>query len=115
MDFFTYQHCCDQVMLHAIWALKKNIYNRFAMLVKVNVMCLFCYYKIDNCAVSSAAHVDGFLYNDEDVDELCDSGKMSRNYCVDCGSHQVAPLSKCLLLVCYFLYHYQSFLLVGTN
>ncbi|KAG8223578.1 hypothetical protein J437_LFUL003042 [Ladona fulva] len=39
------------------------------------------------------AHVDGFLYDDELVDELCDAGKMSRNYCTDCGSHRTKPIS----------------------
>lgn len=37
-------------------------------------------------------HVDAFLYNEETVDSLCEEGKMSRNYCLDCGSHRTAPL-----------------------
>ena len=41
--------------------------------------------------------MDGFLYDDDTIDELCDQGKMSRNYCKQCGSHQVAPLSKSTL------------------
>ena len=39
-------------------------------------------------------HVDGFLYeNDDIIDELCDEGKMARNYCSECGSHKTKPLS----------------------
>ncbi|KAI7898300.1 uncharacterized protein BX663DRAFT_525355 [Cokeromyces recurvatus] len=41
----------------------------------------------------NTVHVDGFLYSEEDVDELCDEGKMSRNYCLDCQSRNVAPLN----------------------
>ncbi|XP_059375908.1 uncharacterized protein zgc:109986 [Carassius carassius] len=37
-------------------------------------------------------HVDAFLYDEEAVDSLCEEGKMSRNYCLDCGSHRTAPL-----------------------
>ncbi|XP_030071188.1 uncharacterized protein LOC115478094 [Microcaecilia unicolor] len=38
-------------------------------------------------------HVDAFLYSDDLVDALCEEGKMSRHYCVSCGSHQIAPLA----------------------
>ncbi|XP_042562409.1 uncharacterized protein zgc:109986 [Clupea harengus] len=37
-------------------------------------------------------HVDAFLYDDEAVDLLCEEGKMSRNYCLSCGSQTTAPL-----------------------
>ncbi|XP_056624194.1 uncharacterized protein zgc:109986 isoform X2 [Triplophysa dalaica] len=37
-------------------------------------------------------HVDAFLYDEETVDSLCEVGKMSRNYCLDCASHRTAPL-----------------------
>ncbi|XP_043119220.1 uncharacterized protein zgc:109986 [Puntigrus tetrazona] len=37
-------------------------------------------------------HVDAFLYDEEAVDLLCEDGKMSRNYCLNCGSHKTAPL-----------------------
>ncbi|NP_001018381.1 uncharacterized protein LOC553566 [Danio rerio] len=37
-------------------------------------------------------HVDAFLYDDETVDSLCEEGKMSRTYCLNCGSHRTAPL-----------------------
>lgn len=36
--------------------------------------------------------IDAFLYgDDEDVDVLCDAGKVSRNYCTVCKSTAVAP------------------------
>lgn len=48
-------------------------------------------------------HVDGFLFTEDDVDDLCDQGKLSRNYCVDCKSRNVKPLSKnCCNCVAYF-------------
>ncbi|XP_069588263.1 uncharacterized protein [Ranitomeya imitator] len=37
-------------------------------------------------------HVDAFLYDDDAVDSLCEDGKMSRNYCMSCGSTKTAPL-----------------------
>ncbi|XP_025127316.2 uncharacterized protein LOC102415281 isoform X4 [Bubalus bubalis] len=37
-------------------------------------------------------HVDAFLYDEDFIDSLCEEGKMSRNYCMVCGSHQTAPL-----------------------
>lgn len=45
------------------------------------------------CQPSTTVHVDSFLYSDEDIDRLCDEGKMSRNYCKQCGSHDTAPLT----------------------
>ncbi|XP_075048771.1 uncharacterized protein LOC142108797 [Mixophyes fleayi] len=37
-------------------------------------------------------HVDAFLYNDDTIDLLCDEGKMSRNYCLSCGSRETASM-----------------------
>uniref|UniRef100_A0A674F7N1 Zgc:109986 n=1 Tax=Salmo trutta TaxID=8032 RepID=A0A674F7N1_SALTR len=39
-------------------------------------------------------HEDAFLYVVETVDTLCEEGKMSRNYCLKCGSHRTAPLGR---------------------
>ncbi|XP_019374441.1 PREDICTED: uncharacterized protein LOC109298670 isoform X3 [Gavialis gangeticus] len=50
-------------------------------------------------------HVDAFLYDDDFVDSLCEEGKMSRNYCVACGSHKTAPLVQgCLYSSAFQLY-----------
>ncbi|KAI9255321.1 S-adenosyl-L-methionine-dependent methyltransferase [Sporodiniella umbellata] len=38
-------------------------------------------------------HVDGFLFGEDDVDDMVESGKMSRNYCLDCNSKKVMPLN----------------------
>lgn len=38
-------------------------------------------------------HVDGFLYDEDDVDKLVDKGKISRNFCGACGSRDVRPLT----------------------
>ncbi|XP_003962864.3 uncharacterized protein [Takifugu rubripes] len=37
-------------------------------------------------------HVDSFLYDEDQVDSLCESGTMSRSFCVTCGSYRTAPL-----------------------
>lgn len=49
--------------------------------------------KNSDCDPSTTVHVDSFLYSDEDIDRLCDEGKMSRTYCKECGSHNTAPLT----------------------
>ncbi|KAI9498183.1 hypothetical protein BDB00DRAFT_755319 [Zychaea mexicana] len=41
----------------------------------------------------NTVHVDGFLFTEDDVDDLCDKGKLSRNYCLDCKSRNVKPLN----------------------
>ncbi|XP_062061258.1 uncharacterized protein LOC133769905 isoform X1 [Lepus europaeus] len=55
-------------------------------------------------------HVDAFLYDDDFIDSLCEEGKMSRNYCTVCGSHQTAPLGfishSFSLMELKFIYHH---------
>ncbi|KAK3593159.1 hypothetical protein CHS0354_039644 [Potamilus streckersoni] len=46
-----------------------------------------------DCDPQKAVHVDAFLYDDEIIDELCEKGQMSRNYCKECGSHKTKPLT----------------------
>jgi hypothetical protein len=46
-----------------------------------------------DCNASNTVYVDAFLYDEDDIDDLCDDGKMSRNYCQQCGSQQVKPLT----------------------
>ncbi|XP_066550832.1 uncharacterized protein LOC136717224 isoform X2 [Amia ocellicauda] len=43
-------------------------------------------------AARPTVHVDAFLYDEEAVDSLCEEGKMSRHYCLNCGSHRTAVL-----------------------
>nr|XP_042895010.1 uncharacterized protein LOC107450892 isoform X2 [Parasteatoda tepidariorum] len=38
-------------------------------------------------------HVDSFLFEDEHIDSLVEEGKLSRNYCKDCGSSNVSPIT----------------------
>ena len=52
------------------------------------------FFQNSDCDSKTTVHVDAFLYSEEDIDELCDAGKMSRQFCQDCGSHNTAPLSK---------------------
>ena len=37
--------------------------------------------------------VDAFLYEEDDVDELCDEGKLARSYCMKCGSRDIKDLN----------------------
>ncbi|KAJ3122966.1 hypothetical protein HK098_002302, partial [Nowakowskiella sp. JEL0407] len=37
-------------------------------------------------------HVDGFLYTEDDVDDLVEAGHLRRNKCLNCGSHKTKPL-----------------------
>ncbi|XP_004698582.1 uncharacterized protein LOC101653412 [Echinops telfairi] len=55
-------------------------------------------------------HVDAFLYDEDFIDSLCEEGKMSRNYCMVCGSQQTAPLGfishSFSLMELKFIYHH---------
>ena len=37
--------------------------------------------------------VDGFLYEEDDVDELCEAGKLARSFCTTCGSRSIKDLN----------------------
>jgi hypothetical protein len=52
-----------------------------------------------NCLPECTLHVDAFLYDDDDVEELVEQGQISRNFCCDCGSRKTTPFSK--YLKCY--------------
>ncbi|KAN0030301.1 hypothetical protein ACTA71_010063 [Dictyostelium dimigraforme] len=38
-------------------------------------------------------NVDGFLYTEEDIDDLIESGELKNNYCLDCGSKSITPIN----------------------
>ncbi|GFT23950.1 uncharacterized protein NPIL_432991 [Nephila pilipes] len=38
-------------------------------------------------------HVDSFLFEDDQIDALVEEGKLSRNYCKNCGSINVGPIT----------------------
>ncbi|KAK8738742.1 hypothetical protein OTU49_003653, partial [Cherax quadricarinatus] len=46
-----------------------------------------------DCDPTHTLHVDAFLYDEDMVDELCDTGELARNYCVDCSSHNTQPIT----------------------
>ncbi|XP_069117025.1 uncharacterized protein [Argopecten irradians] len=46
-----------------------------------------------DCDPSTTVHVDAFLYDEDVIDNLCDEGKMRRNYCEQCGSKEISPLT----------------------
>lgn len=45
------------------------------------------------CTEANTAHVDSFLYDDDEVDVLEDEGKLTRAYCTACGSRATHPLT----------------------
>ncbi|XP_065196142.1 uncharacterized protein LOC135827599 [Sycon ciliatum] len=45
-----------------------------------------------DCAVESTMHVDSFLYTDDEVDFLTETGKLPRHYCADCKSRNIKSL-----------------------
>ncbi|XP_043284982.1 uncharacterized protein [Venturia canescens] len=45
-----------------------------------------------DCDPKITKHVDAFLYNDDELEDLVKDGKLSRNYCLDCGSTNTKPL-----------------------
>ncbi|KAK6112489.1 hypothetical protein QQG55_47900 [Brugia pahangi] len=46
-----------------------------------------------DCSRDITVHVDAFLYDDDDVDELVDQGALSREYCAKCGCREIMPLT----------------------
>ncbi|XP_078314152.1 uncharacterized protein LOC111129813 isoform X2 [Crassostrea virginica] len=46
-----------------------------------------------DCESTTTEHIDAFCFNDDDIDDLCDEGQMSRNYCTNCGSKSIQPLT----------------------
>lgn len=48
--------------------------------------------------IKNTVHVDEFLYTDEEAEELIAAGLLSHNYCADCGSTNIQPLSTFLFL-----------------
>lgn len=44
-----------------------------------------------DCDPNITLHVDGFLYTDDDVDDLVEAGKLNRYFCQSCGSKNVKP------------------------
>ncbi|XP_050668845.1 uncharacterized protein LOC126968076 isoform X2 [Leptidea sinapis] len=45
-----------------------------------------------DCTKINTCHVDEFLYDDKEVDELVQKGKLSRFYCVECNSRNCKEL-----------------------
>ncbi|XP_022112373.2 uncharacterized protein LOC110991345 [Pieris rapae] len=45
-----------------------------------------------DCTKENTCHVDEFLYDDQEVDKLVKSGKLSRFYCTDCMSRGINEL-----------------------
>lgn len=66
------------------------------LLCKILLPVFACFFQNSDCDPSTTVHVDAFLYDEDTVDDLCDEGHMSRNYCQPCGSHDVKPLSNFL-------------------
>ncbi|KAL3989954.1 hypothetical protein ACH3XW_29725 [Acanthocheilonema viteae] len=46
-----------------------------------------------DCNRDTTVHVDAFLYDDDDVDELVDQGALSREYCAQCGCREIMSLT----------------------
>ncbi|XP_072320473.1 uncharacterized protein [Eucyclogobius newberryi] len=47
--------------------------------------------KMEACA-RRAVHVDGFLFDENLLDSMCEKGKFSRTFCLQCGSTQTQDL-----------------------
>ncbi|CAJ0932029.1 unnamed protein product, partial [Mesorhabditis belari] len=46
-----------------------------------------------DCNATNTVHIDNFLFTDDDVDKLVEEGKLSRNFCQQCGSKDTKPLN----------------------
>ncbi|KAI5646367.1 hypothetical protein NE865_01829 [Phthorimaea operculella] len=45
-----------------------------------------------DCTKVNTCHIDEFLYEEEEVDELVKEGKLKRHYCLDCNSRNTEDL-----------------------
>uniref|UniRef100_A0A0M3JWK4 Methyltransf_11 domain-containing protein n=1 Tax=Anisakis simplex TaxID=6269 RepID=A0A0M3JWK4_ANISI len=46
-----------------------------------------------DCRPETTVHVDSFLYDDDDIDDLVDEGRLKRSYCLACGSRNIEQLT----------------------
>ncbi|KAJ9471999.1 hypothetical protein DIPPA_10388 [Diplonema papillatum] len=46
----------------------------------------------EEASADTSAHVDFFLYDDDDVDELAEQGLLATHYCTVCKSRKIKPL-----------------------
>ncbi|XP_046849865.1 uncharacterized protein LOC124443418 [Xenia sp. Carnegie-2017] len=49
--------------------------------------------KNSDCDPTTTVVIDSFLYDEDDIEMLCDQNLFNRNYCKKCGSHNTAPLT----------------------
>ena len=83
--------CCSQNF--SIWT--TDVLPYLAIKRDFFVLCFFwCFSSLHQIQQQPepTVHVDAFLYDEDFIDSLCEEGKMSRNYCMVCGSHRTAPL-----------------------
>ncbi|KPJ06535.1 hypothetical protein RR48_14274 [Papilio machaon] len=45
-----------------------------------------------DCTKANTCHIDEFLYDEKDVEDLIKSGKLKKHYCIDCNSRNVKEL-----------------------
>ncbi|KAJ3388938.1 hypothetical protein HDU92_001289 [Lobulomyces angularis] len=67
--------------------------NYLALAPKENITIPTWSFNYESYNDTNTVHVDNFIYRDEDVDELCEAGKLNRNICADCHSLNVQPAS----------------------
>lgn len=53
-----------------------------------------------DCSTVNTCHVDAFLYDEEEVENLVKEGKLKRFYCLDCHSRNVK------VNLCYFILYF---------
>ncbi|XP_015271887.1 PREDICTED: uncharacterized protein LOC107114809 isoform X1 [Gekko japonicus] len=86
-DFDEFRSTNDDVLLRSIAEDLRHFLPTDGMLASEHFAIQKLYQQ-----TKPTVHIDAFLYDDEIIDSLCEEGKMSRNYCLTCGSHQTAPL-----------------------
>lgn len=64
-----------------------------------------------DCNKVNTCHVDEFLYDEHDVDNLVKHGQLKRRFCIDCNSHNVSVS----VLTSYTFAFTQLFILVELN
>ncbi|XP_070776935.1 uncharacterized protein [Enoplosus armatus] len=84
----------DELLSDNKTVILRNISNELRVSVPADAMFpseTTAHCKMQQCS-RPTVHVDSFLYDEDQVDSLCEEGTMSRSYCLTCGSYRTAPL-----------------------
>ncbi|XP_022053566.1 uncharacterized protein zgc:109986 isoform X1 [Acanthochromis polyacanthus] len=94
LDWMKNSDDLDDFLLDNRTVILQNISDDLRTRLPLNAMLASettAHLKIQQCS-RPTLHVDSFLYDEDQVDSLCEDGTMSRTFCLNCGSQKTAAL-----------------------